>query len=420
MERFTIGDAAELAGDVGPDPRLIAVLVELDGTVDTGDLRATVADRAAGLPLLTHRLVRRDGIRTPHWEQVAIDPAQHVLEIATDDPVGSTTAVLVAGLPETIPMWRLLVLRSSDTCHLLFVAHHVLLDGVTALTVVSALFGSPLFGSPPQPPVAPAPRRAWLAPLAAINVRTSATSLLAPLSSGFRLVTVEEDLERMRSIAHRAGATINDLLLLAVADALRAAARQRGERLRRVVVSVPVTIGAADGEPSRNRVGGFLVSVPERRGGETDTQLLGRLAARTRRRKWLARAPSGSTALSATLVALGRTGWYRPLFEHQRAIVTLVTNLRGPVAALTVMGARVRSLTPISPTLGNVGVVVAALSYAGRLRITARLDRAAWDIEATFVDALRSALSESTAEAGNPASAGDAEELSPADQGLAT
>lgn len=403
MERFTIGDAAELAGDVGPDPRLIAVLAEMDGTIDTGELRAMVAERAAGIPLLAHRFVRRDRI---HWEQVAIDPAEHVLDVATDDPIGTATALLVAGLPETIPMWRLLVLRSSNTTHLLFVAHHVLLDGVTALTAVSALFGS----SPQKIPAAAAPWRAWLAPLAALaalNAPASATSLLTPLTSGFRLVIVEEDLERLRDIAHLAGATINDLLLLAVAEALRAAARQRGEWLRRVVVSVPVTAGTADGKPSRNRVGGFLVSVPERRDGETDTQLLGRLAARTRRRKRLARAPSGSTALSATLVALGRTGWYRPLFERQRAITSLVTNLRGPTAPLTVLGARVRSLTPISPTLGNVGVVVAALSYAGRLRITARLDRAAWDVEDAFVDALRSGLSRSTAQAQNHRSVGD-------------
>lgn len=403
MERFTIGDAAELAGDVGPDPRLIAVLAEMDGTIDTGELRAMVAERAAGIPLLAHRFVRRDRI---HWEHVAIDPAEHVLDVATDDPIGTATALLVAGLPETIPMWRLLVLRSSHTTHLLFVAHHVLLDGVTALTAVSALFGS----SPQKFPAAAAPWRAWLAPLAALaalNAPASATSLLTPLTSGFRLVIVEEDLEQLRDIAHLAGATINDLLLLAVAEALRAAARQRGEWLRRVVVSVPVTAGTADGKPSRNRVGGFLVSVPERRDGETDTQLLGRLAARTRRRKRLARAPSGSTALSATLVALGRTGWYRPLFERQRAITSLVTNLRGPTAPLTVLGARVRSLTPISPTLGNVGVVVAALSYAGRLRITARLDRAAWDVEGAFVDALRSGLSRSTAQAQNHRSVGD-------------
>ncbi len=392
MLRFTIGDAAELAGDIGPDPRLIGVLAELDGTVATDDLRAAVAERAAGFPLLAHRIVRRGANpRAARWEQVTIDPAQHVLELATDDPTGTAIAVLVAGLPETIPMWRLLILRSADAAHLLFVTHHVLLDGATAIAVVSTLFGA----EPPEP-TAPRPRRRWLAPasvLAALTRGSSATSLLTPLTSGFRIVTIEVDLEALREAAHRAGATINDLLLLAVAESLRAAARQRGEQLRRVVISVPTTPGPSDGEPSRNRVGGFLVSVPERRGDETDADLLGRLAARTRRRKRLARASSDSTALSAALVAAARMGWYRPLLERQRAITSLVTNMRGPGTPLTVLGAEVRSLTPISPTLGNVGVVVAALSYAGRLRVTLRLDRSAWSAEGTLVETLDAALS---------------------------
>ncbi|MFT4295988.1 MAG: WS/DGAT domain-containing protein, partial [Micropruina sp.] len=241
---------------------------------------------------------------------------------------------------------------------------------------------------------APQPPRAWRAPVGALATLTrgsSATSLLTPLSSGFRLVTAEVDLEALRATARRAGATINDLLLLAASEALRAAAAGRGERLRRVVVSVPTTTSPADG-PSRNRVGGFLACVPERRDGETDTQLLGRIAARTRRRKRLARAPFGSTALSATLTALGRLGWYRPLFERQRAITTLVSNLRGPEQPLVVLGTRVRSLTPISPILGNVTVVFAAASYAGRLRVTARLDRAVWDVQDALAEALRSAL----------------------------
>lgn len=392
MLQFTIGDAAEMAGDIGPDPRLIGVLAELDGAVDTDALRAAVAERAAGFPLLAHRIVRRGpNPRTARWEEVTIDPAAHVLELATDDPIGTTIAALVAGLPETLPMWRLLILRSPDATRLLFVTHHVLLDGATAIAVVSALFGAE------QPkPVVPRPRRSWLAPasaLAALTRGSSATSLLTPLTSGFRIATLEVDLEALRQAAHRAGATINDLLLLAVADALRAAARQRGERLRRIVISVPTTPGPSDGEPSRNRVGGFLVAVPERRGDETDTDLLGRLAARTRRRKRLARASSDSTALSAALVAAARMGWYRPLLERQRAITTLVTNMRGPDTPLTVMGAGVRSLTPISPTLGNVGVVVAALSYAGRFRVTLRLDRAAWDVEDTLLETLSATLS---------------------------
>ena len=256
---------------------------------------------------------------------------------------------------------------------------------------------SALFGAEPTAPASPRPARAWLAPAsalaAALTRGSSATSLLTPLTSGFRIATLEVDLEALRKAAHRAGATINDLLLLAVAEALRTAARERGEQLRRVVISVPTTPGPSDGEPSRNRVGGFLVSVPERRGDETDTQLLGRLAARTRRRKRLARASSDSTALSAALVAAARMGWYRPLLEHQRAITTLVTNMRGPSTPLTMLDARVRSLTPISPTLGNVGVVAAALSYAGRFRVTLRLDRSLWDVEDILVEALDAALS---------------------------
>ena len=49
-----------------------------------------------------------------------------------------------------------------------------------------------------------------------------------PPSYPFRLATIEVELEPLRDAGHRAGATVNDLLLLAVADALRAAAARRG------------------------------------------------------------------------------------------------------------------------------------------------------------------------------------------------
>ncbi|MEZ5090041.1 MAG: WS/DGAT domain-containing protein [Micropruina sp.] len=73
-------------------------------------------------------------------------------------------------------------------------------------------------------------------------------------------------------------------------------------------------------------------------------------------------------------------------------MTTLLTNLRGPADPLVVLGVRVRSLTPISPALGNVTVVFAALSHAGRLRVTARLDRSAWDDQDVLTEALGSAL----------------------------
>lgn len=388
MERFTIGDAAELAGDVGPDQRLIGVLAALDGPVDLNALRSVVGERARRLPLLAQRFVRPGrGVRRPRWEQVRIDPAAHVLELPVDDAVDGALAVFGSGLPEAVPMWRLVILRSADATHLLFVAHHVLLDGATAVAVIGALLGS----DEALPGPAYVPRRRWSLPtgaLAALTRGSSATSLLTPLRPGFRLATVDVELEPLREAARRSGATVNDVLLLAVAEGLRAVAAARGERLRRVVVSVPVS-GPPDG--GRNRVGAFLVSVPEAR-GERDRDLLGRLARRTRRRKRLARLPSGSTVLPAALACLGRLGWYRPLLERQRAITTLLTNLRGPTGPLEVNGTPIRTLTPISPAVGNVTVVFAALSYAGRLRLTARLDRTAWGDTDVLTDAPRAAL----------------------------
>lgn len=388
--RFTIGDAAELAGDVGPDQRLLGVLAELDGPLDLDALRALVGERARRLPVLARRLVRYGrGLRAVRWEPVHIEPGRHVQERVTDDPAAAAIALLVDGLPESVPLWRLLLLRSPGATHLLFVAHHVLLDGAGAVATVAALLGA----GDAQPPTAGVPGSRWPAPvgtLAACSRGSSATSLLTPLTSGFRLASVEADLEPLRDAAHRAGATLNDVLLMAVAEALRRVAAGRGERLRRVVVSVPVGRPADAG---RNRVGVLLIPVPERRQVESDQDFLSRLASRTRRRKRLARSSSGAPVVTSALLAgIGRLGWYRPLFERQRAITTLLTNLRGPADPLVVLGVRVRSLTPISPALGNVTVVFAAVSHAGRLRVTARLDRSAWDDQEVLTEALRSAL----------------------------
>ncbi len=389
MQRFTIGDAAELAGDVGPDPRLIGVLAELDAPIDLDRLRSRVVERVGRQPILSRRFVRQGKAAwSASWEQVGIDVVDHVFAVDADDPVAAAVEIMVAGLPETIPMWRLLVLRSPGATHLLFVAHHVLLDGATAVAVVGSLLGADVAAE------RPAPKRHWtaiLSLLAATTRGSSATSLLTPLTSGFRLGSVEVDLGPVREAARRAGATVNDVLLVAIADAVRTVAARRGERLRRVVASVPMT-GRPTDPGGRNQVGAFLISIPERLPDQTDREFLGRLAVRTRRRKLLARGSSGSFALSAVLVGLGRLGWYRPMFERQRAITTLVTNLRGPVEPLTVHGVGVRSLTPISPALGNVTMVFAAVSHAGRLRVTARLDRSVWGEQDVLTDALRAAL----------------------------
>lgn len=403
MERFSLGDAAELAGDVGPDQRLIGVLAELEGPVDLAAVRAAVSTALPSLPVLGRRFVRQGPATwSAAWESVQVRVADHVVGAIVDDPLRASERFLVDGLPEDLPMWRLVLLRSGQRQHALFFAHHALLDGASAMAVVGALVGLP-------PGEAPAhrPRNVLLAPLglaAGLAPGVSATSLLVPITSGFRIASVDVPLEALRIATRAVGATVNDAVLLAAGEALRAVAAARGERLPRVRLSVPV---AGQPQPGnllgRNLVGAFVATVPAPRPGELDSAVLRRIAAGTRVRKRMARGYSGTPALSLVLAWLGYLGWYRPLFSRQRAITSLLTNLRGPERPVLLAGVRVRSITPLSPALGNVTVVFAVVSYAGTLRITARLDRSVWDQQDVLTETVARCLQRIAA--GGPAPA---------------
>jgi Protein of unknown function (DUF1298). len=164
-----------------------------------------------------------------------------------------------------------------------------------------------------------------------------------------------------------------------------------------VVLSVPVTGQARPGHRvGRNEVAAMVVAVPAA-DPAGDAARLVRIARRTRWRKLLAHGFPSAGAFAGVLALLGRLGWYRRLFSRQRAITSLLTNLRGPATPITLLGARVTSLTALSPSLGNVTVVFAAVSYAGRLRITVRLDRSAWPEQDLVTQSLTSSLARSSA-----------------------
>ncbi len=401
MDRFRLGDAAELAGDVGPDPRLIGVLAELDRPISLEALRALIAERLPGQPILARRVIR-NGPATwnASWETVELRVDEHVYEVPTSDPLTTATELVSTDFGHDIPAWRLILLRGPQTCALLFAAHHVLLDGATAVTVVGSLLGADL-RLPELPPRRRTPL-GFLGLLAGANTGVAKTSLLTPITAGFRLATVDAPLAPLQAAARRHGATVNDALLLAGAEALRAVAAARGERLGRVVFSVPVTGQARPGHRiGRNEVAAMVVGIPDQDGRDDAAQLV-RIAGRTRWRKLLAHGFPSAGAFAEVLALLGRLGWYRPLFSRQRAITSLLTNLRGPSDRLQLLGAEVTSLTALSPSLGNVTVVFAVVSYAGTLRITVRLDRSVWPEQDVLTSALASSLDRLASPAESP------------------
>jgi hypothetical protein len=78
--------------------------------------------------------------------------------------------------------------------------------------------------------------------------------------------------------------------------------------------------------------------------------------------------------LRGGLRLLARVGVLRLMIKCQRLVNLFVTNLRGPVAPMTVACAPVIEVVPLSPTQSNVGMAFAAVSAAGRLTLSAVMD----------------------------------------------
>ncbi|WP_226909579.1 WS/DGAT domain-containing protein [Georgenia ruanii] len=62
------------------------------------------------------------------------------------------------------------------------------------------------------------------------------------------------------------------------------------------------------------------------------------------------------------------------LVDRQRLVNSFLTTMTGPAERLSLAGAAILRLVPITTTSGNVAVAFAALSYAGRLSVTVIVD----------------------------------------------
>jgi WS/DGAT/MGAT family acyltransferase len=439
IARLSSNDLAELAADVGPDPRLVGAAVILDGPpLDVAEVRSLVATRLRHAPLLTRRLRRVPrGCGRPLWEEVVPDLTAHV-SAATCPAPGDLDALLaltarLAGepLPPDRPWWRLVVVdRMADgAAALVWFSHHAAADGPGTLRSVLTVLGEapddgtlprpPDDGAQPRPPdAAPAPvaeaglpsRRALvrdtalrrvaalrrlphgLALLAAAalelagsaGARAPRTVLNRPVESGIRLLTADVDLAHLRAAARSCGATVNDAVLCAFGRTVHAELAARGAPVGNLVVGCPVTVGAgvaaggSHGEPAQNRVGVVRLPVPAPDPRRPDVRThLTRIAALTGPRKRHLSAAS-TVVLSPVFRALAAAGLYRPMVDRQRTVSTLVTNLRGPEQPVRLCGRVARAMVPVTPIVGNVPIAAVALSYAGRLSVTVRLAPSLW------------------------------------------
>jgi WS/DGAT/MGAT family acyltransferase len=233
-------------------------------------------------------------------------------------------------------------------------------------------------------------RRAWPAWREVLTEQPAPrTSLNRPVGTDRRLAVVRGRLDLTKQSAHVHHAKVNDVVLAAVAGGLRQLLASRGEHVQGLVQRAMVTISLHDEKPGQaqgNKPGWMMVPLPL---GEPDpVRRLELIAAETAALKNKAR-PEAGTGIFRFVA--GQRVWYR-LFPRQRSVNLVVSNAPGPPVPLYLAGARLLELFPMMPTMGNLTLVVAALSYAGQLNLTAVADRERCPDVEVFVEGVRGSL----------------------------
>src|SRR5215217_8288002 len=407
IERLSPMDLTVLATDRGSVPMNIGAILEFDtaGSPSLAAVRALLSERVATIPRLRQRLRRVPfGGGRPVW----VDDPDFVLDrhlIERDWPTPGDARQLLDLAAELLcqrldtdrPLWRAWLVTDpvGGQAALVLVLHHVLADGLGGLAILAALadpgLPAPTRTFPQHPPrwrglavdaagakmraasTIPTRLRRGLAGLRELGLGPSRprlierTSLNRPTSKRRRFSTVTVPLADVATVAHRAGGTVNDVVLAAVTGALITELHARGEHPARLVVSVPVS-----GRPSAttdrlgNNTGVRPIVVPTL---ADDNARLAEIISLTRTSRELARASSAGP-LGLAFRALSRLGLFQTFIEHQRLVHTFETNMRGPTEPLSFGGHRVSAVMPAAVNPGNIGVAFDALSYAGVLSVT--------------------------------------------------
>ncbi len=422
IERASAADLAQRACDVGPLPTQVGALLVLDraDTLDPADVRAAVRRRLRDVSRLHQHLVDVPrGCGRPYWtDDAAEDHAdradRHVSVVRCPEPgderdlLDLLTSRVATRLPSDRSPWSLCFVTGvpGGRAALIVVFDHVLADGIGGLALLAELVDGPDASdasdgqtSPTIPAIRELPPTAaelfldaTAARLRALRhlprsagrlreaivelgpqsgVRAPRSSLLRPVGNERHLSVVRADLGAVVAAAHAHGATVNDVVVTAATAALDRLLQQRGEHVSSMVASVPVT-GRASTSATHlgNQVGVMALSVPTE---GTPEQRLEGVAEISRAHKQRVRGASAVVTgpMMRMLGAVGLMGWF---MNHQRTITTFLTNLRGPDAQLSFLGAPVVDTVISSGIYGNVTVGFAVLSYAGTLGITITTD----------------------------------------------
>jgi diacylglycerol O-acyltransferase len=448
LERMSWLDLSNLRIEDRGAPMHVAALlilerlpvIEADGLSGLAAMRTCVQSRlhlAARLRQVPYQ--PPPGFGRPVWvDYPGFDIREHVrtrpVGVPGDDSALMRTCAELYEVPldRSRPLWDMWLLTglAGGRAALLIRLHHVLADGIAALSMLRALCepgagapdvageqaGAPRWVPAPVPalrdlaadrlaevrstlagPFRPAAAGAWLRKMAAQGAalaregRAPRLSLNAPVSGRRQLTLVRTDLALARTLAHAHGGTVNDAVLAAVAGGARALLGARGELTPTMVARASVAVSLRKGAErlaGGNRVGVFIVPLPV---GDPDAgRRLTHIVSATKRCKTRPPYQPSSRLL---------LGWMIRAMPRQRLVNLLVSNLPGPQEPVWLAGARVLEMLQFGVVQGNVPVSVGALSYAGHLTLGIVADRTVTDLD-VFAAGMTQTLAESAGQIG--------------------
>jgi WS/DGAT/MGAT family acyltransferase len=414
-----------------------ASLLDRDGRLRIEAVREQLGPRLGMVPRFRQLLYRPAlGLGWPLWvDAPCFDLADHIRARPVAAPGGQGQLLAACQdlarrrLDPARPLWELWLLPGLPDRRVgaYLRLHHAVADGAAALAAFGALLDlTPDAPSPAAPPWTAAPipavgellrdnlrrrrrelgrggsglahpgrtvRQARQALPAWQEVLTERpaprTSLNHPVGTGRRLALIRSRLDLTKQIAHACNGTVNDVALAAVAGGLRQLLAGRGEDIDGLMQRAMVTISLHQEQPGQaqgNKPGWMMVPLPL---GEPDpVRRVELIAAETAARKHKAR-PQAGTGIFRFVA--GQRAWYRH-FPRQRSVNLVVTNAPGPSVPLYLAGAQLLELFPMMPVMGNLTLVVAVLSYAGQLNLTAVADRDGCPDLEVFAHGVRTAL----------------------------
>lgn len=447
IDRLTTFDLMFLRLESAAWPAHFGGLAILDGGAlldERGQVRMEhvldgLSRRLARVPKLRQRLHWPGPLAgRPVWvDDPSFDVRSHV-HLAHVPTPGDTTALLNTAaraymklLDRRQPLWELWLLEGAadGRVGVLLKLHHAVADGMAAVAVMDALFDpAPDTVVGPPPPYEPAPIPTYRA-LAGDNLHTRlqalrraaaglrqpgaaiaetrrlirmasrytagtaapASPLNQPVRPGRRVGYLTLQVAAVKDVAHAHHGKLNDIVLSLWAGGLRALLTSRDEPVDGVelITAMARTLrtasqptgtsraGAASPPAINNRTGAFVLPLPV--GEPNPAHRLERVVATTAAIK-TAQQPA---AVIGLLASLAGTPLGRLYVTQQRANNTIVTNVPGPPHTVWFLGAAVREVLPIIELIGNVGLTLCAISYAGQLTLVVTADATAFpDLDA--------------------------------------